>query len=101
MGDVARRLPEAGEGAGHRLGRHATEPEHVRHAADGVGAPAEPDEEDTIPGLLVVDDEIVALGDAGCDPVREGAFVAGKGNHVPGHPVADRRVPIRVDDPEV
>jgi hypothetical protein len=46
----------------------AAQEQHVRHPPRRIGASAEPHEEDPVTRLIVVDDELVTVGDVLRDP---------------------------------
>ena len=48
--------------------RHAAQHQQVRQAADSVGAPAEPEQEDAVAFFVVVDHKFVAVGDVAFFP---------------------------------
>jgi len=65
--DVARGLAEFHHGAVKCLRRDTAEHQQVRKATDRIGAAAEAKKIDSVAGLIMVDDEFVAVGNVALD----------------------------------
>ena len=61
-------LSKAHEGTARRAGRHPAQHQKICDASDRVRASAESDQKNSVTGLVVIDDELVAVSDIPRDP---------------------------------